>query len=140
MLIHGPSTLELMLERLSGADGYFDDFELAFFTGYDPRYISGASPADKIASWSFSSPWAYTYNNSAIAAYGPIATTAIKGGAATFWELLATKSGTPYRLLHGTAGKKGSGADIVFTNHIWAMGDTITLNAIYLYPLKLSYT
>lgn len=139
MLIHGPHTLALMLDRLTGADGHFDAFELAFYYGTDPGRISGPPRPNKLASWAFSSPWAPVLSGTSLYLTGPISTHALAAGSPTYWELIGRAGGVPERLLHGSSGKTGSGADIVFANNVWALGDPVTLNSLRIYPLRLSY-
>lgn len=139
MLIHGPHTLALMLDRLTGADGHFDAFEFAFHYDTDTGTITAPVESSKLASWTFSSPWASVLYDTSLYLAGPISTHALAAGSPTYWELIGRASGVPEPLLHGSAGKTGSGADIVFANNVWALGDPVTLNSLRIYPLRLSY-
>lgn len=139
MLIHGPHTRALLLARLSGSDGHFDAFEFAFHYNNDTGTIAGRPRSYKLASWSFPSPWASVHFDISLYLAGPITTHALAAGSPTYWELIGRVGGVQERLLHGSAGKAGSGADIVFANNVWYLGDPVTLNSLRIYPLRLSY-
>lgn len=139
MLIHGPHTLALLLARLTGSDGHFDAFEFAFHYDTDTGTITAPVKSSKLASWTFPSPWASVLYDTSLYLAGPISTHALAAGSPTYWELIGRASGVPEPLLHGSAGKTGSGADIVFANNVWALGDPVTLNSLRIYPLRLSY-
>ena len=139
MLIFGSALLPLMIQRLTGEDDYYDSFSFNFYSGTDPGSIAGAPSTGLLAGYDAAAPWASTLYSTSLYLAGPISTHALAAGSPTYWELIGRAGGMPERLLHGSAGKTGSGADIVFANDVWAMGDPVTLNSLRIYPLRLSY-
>ncbi len=139
MLIYGSALLPLMIQRLTGEDGYYDSFSFNFYSGTDTGSIAGAPSTGLLAGYDAAAPWASTLYSTSLYLAGPVTLTASATGTATFAELLAYKDSTAARLLHCSVGATGSGKDIIFTSVDWETGDLIEIKQLRIYPLRLSY-
>ena len=131
--------LLFLLDRISGVDGYYTAFRLAFYGGTDPQRITEPPPSNPLAQYDFSSPWAAPSNGTQVAKIGPLETTVLATGAPSFWRLLGFHDGVWSSVVHGSIGLAGSKADIKVRTLEWVIGDPLTLQVIRIYPLKLSY-
>lgn len=139
MILLTRTVLPFLLDRISGVDGYYTAFRLAFYRGTDPKWITEPPPLNPLAQYDFSSPWATPSNGTRVAKIGPIATTVLATGVPSFWRLLGFRDGMWSSVVHGTIGLAGSNADIKVRTLEWAVGDPLTLQVLRIYPLKLSY-
>lgn len=136
-LATGPELRELFGKRLSGQDGYYDSFELAFFSGSVPGAITAPIYSAPLVVFSLPSPWA-SYDATAgtiLSAEQTEATTA--AGMVTFFRFIGIKAGTPAALQQGTTSTPGAGGDIQFSATGWPVGLPITLKRLYLRPPRL---
>ena len=60
-------------------------------------------------------------------------------GIASYWRLLGLHDGEWSNIVHGSVGLIGSNADIKVRTLEWMIGDPLRLDAIQIYPIKLSY-
>ena len=131
--------LPYILDRISGDDGHYTAFRLAFYSGTDPR-IADSSPGNMVlAQFDFPSPWATPSLGTRVVKTGPITTTVTASGIASYWRLVGLHGGVWSNIVHGSIGLVGSGADINVRTLEWVLGDPLTLQVIRIYPLKLSY-
>ena len=128
-----------LTERISGVDGYYTAFRLAFFSGSDPRMTAGQISSAILAQFDFTSPWAAPWNGNSVYKSGPITTTVTASGFASYWRLLGRNGGTWSTVVHGSLGLTGSDADIKVRTLEWMLGDPLTLEVIQIFPIKLSY-
>lgn len=138
-LATGPALRELFGKRLSGEDGYYDSFELAFFPGYVPSAITTPIYAAPLIVFPLPSPWA-TY----LSAYGTVLTTeqtltTTAPGVVTFFRFNGIKSAVTDPLQHGTVSTYGAGGDIQFSATGWPIGLPINLKRLYLRPPQLNF-
>ena len=140
MLLLTRAILPFLLGRLSGSDGYYTSFRLAFYRGTDPKTIAGPPPSGVLAQFDFSSPWASTSSGTHMVKHGPMTAAVITSGTPSFWRLLGLHAGAWSSIVHGSTGPVGSTADIKVYNLEWLVGDPLTLEVIRIYPLKLSYS
>ena len=139
MLLLSSAFLPSLLGRLSGEDGYYTAFRLAFYYGTDPRNIRGLPRSAVLAQFDFSSPWATPRDGNHVTRKGPTTTTVITSGIASYWRLLGLHDGEWSNLVHGSVGLIGSEADIKVRTLEWMLGDPLRLDVIQIYPIKLSY-
>ena len=139
MLLLSRELLPYILNRISGVDGYYTAFALAFYYGTDPRNAAGPPSTAVLAQFDFSSPWAKPVGNNRVLRRGPITTTITTTGTASYWRLIGLNGGTWKNVVHGSIGLVGSDADIKVRTLEWVLGDPLTLEVIQIFPLKLSY-
>ena len=139
MILLSKALLPLVLDRLSGQDGYYTAFRLAFYYGADPRTASGPPSSTVLAQFDFSSPWAAPRDGNRVSRTGPVTTTVTTSGIASYWRLLGLHGGEWSNLVHGSVGLIGSEADIKVRTLEWMLGDPLRLDVIQIYPIKLSY-
>ena len=139
MLLLSRELLPYILDRISGVDGYYTAFALAFYYGTDPKNAAGPPSTAVLAQFDFSSPWATPRGNNRVVRVGPITTTITTTGTASYWRLIGLNGGTWKNVVHGSIGLVGSDADIKVRTLDWVLGDPLTLQVIQIYPLKLSY-
>ena len=139
MILITRTVVPFLLGRISGEDGYYTAFRLAFWAGSDPRWMPEPPPSNPLAQFDFPSPWATPTTGTHVTKRGPIRTTVIASGIPAFWRLLGFNDGVWSNVVHGSIGPEGSGADINVRNVEWAVGDPLTLQAIRIYPIKFSY-
>ena len=139
MILLTRNVLPFLLARLSGEDGHYTAFRLAFFGGTDTGWVKDPPPANPLAQFDFSSPWATPSNGVQVARVGPIKTAVLATGSPSFWRLLGFHGGAWSSVVHGSIGLAGSNADIKVRTLEWVVGDPLTLQVIRIYPLKLSY-
>ena len=139
MILLTRTVLPFLLDRISGVDGYYTAFRLAFYGGTDPQWVTEPPPSNPLAQYDFSSPWATPSNGTQVAKIGPIETTVLATGVPSFWRLLGFHDGVWSSVVHGSTGLAGSNADIKVRTLEWVVGDPLALQVLRIYPLKLSY-
>ena len=139
MILITRELLPYILDRISGVDGYYTAFRLAFYFGTDPRTTAGSAGSNVLAQFDFPSPWATPWDGNSVHKSGPITTAVTASGFASYWRLLGLNSGTWSIVVHGSLGLAGSSADIKVRTLEWMLGDPLTLQAIRIYPIKLTY-
>ena len=139
MILISRDFLPHLIDRISGVDGYYTAFRLAFFSGFDPRSTAGQISSAVLAQFDFSSPWAAPRDGNSVHKQGPIIATVTASGYAAYWRLLGLHDGSWRILVHGTVGLPDSSADIKFRTLEWMLGDPLTLQAIQIFPIKLTY-
>ena len=139
MILITRELLPYILDRISGVDGYYSAFRLAFYYGYDPRSTTGGSGLNVLAQFDFASPWGTQADGNNIYKVGPISTPVTASGKASYWRLLGLQVGVWETVVHGSMGLIGSGADIKVRTLDWVLGDPLTLEVIQIFPIKLSY-
>ena len=140
MILISRELLPYILDRISGVDGYYSAFRLAFYFGTDPRSTAGSSGSNVLAQFDFPSPWATPWDGNSVYKSGPITTTVTASGIASYWRLVGLHGTTWANVVHGSIGLVGSGADIKVRTLEWMLGDPLTLEGILIYPLKLTYS
>ncbi len=128
-----------LIERISGVDGHYTAFRLAFFSGFDPRSAAGQISSAVLAQFDFPSPWATPSDGNSVHKSGPITTAITASGFASYWRLLGLNGGTWSTVVHGSLGLTGSTADIKVRTLEWMLGDPLTLEVIQIFPIKLTY-
>ena len=139
MLLLSRDCLPYLLNRISGSDGHYTAFRLAFYRGTDPRNAATPPSSNVLAQFDFPSPWATARNGTHIYKYGPISTVITAYGLASYWRLLGQRGGAWSTVVHGSLGLTGSSADIKVRTLEWMLGDPLTLQVIRIFPIKLSY-
>ena len=139
MLLLSRNFLPYVLNRISGTDGHYTAFRLAFYHGTDPRSSAGPIGSNVLAQFDFSSPWATPRDDNHAYKTGPISTIITASGIASYWRLLGLHGGVWSTVVHGSIGRTGSDADIKVTTLEWALGDPLELRGITIHPLKLRY-
>lgn len=140
MILLSRALLPLLLDRLSGADGYYTAFRLAFYHGGDPASADGSPLSHVLAEFDFPSPWTIQSGGIVLSKKGPIYTTITTSGAPSHWRLVGFRDGEWFTLVHGSVGPVGSGASITVRNMEWMIGKRLTLQTIHIFPLRLSYS
>ena len=128
-----------LIERISGVDGYYTAFRLAFYFGTDPRTTNGYAGSNVLAQFDFPAPWATPWDGISVRKSGPITTAVTASGFASYWRLLGLNGGTWSIVVHGSIGLTGSTADIKVRTLEWMLGDPLTLQVIQIFPIKLTY-
>ena len=139
MILLSSAFLRYILGRVSGTDGYYTAFRLAFYFGSDPRNAAGPPGSNVLAQFDFQSPWATPADGSYVYKVGPITTTVTASGIASYWRLVGLNGGVWSTVVHGSIGLIGSDADIKVRTLEWMLGDPLTLEVIQIFPIKLSY-
>lgn len=139
MLLLSRAFLPYIIDRLSGTDGHYTAFRLAFYSGTDPRSTSGGSGSNVLAQFDFPSPWGTPADGKRVYKVGPISTPVTASGKASYWRLIGLHDGVWSTVVHGSIGLVGSDADIKVRTLEWMLGDPLTLEVIQIYPIKLSY-
>ena len=139
MILLTRTVLPFLLNRISGVDGYYTAFRLAFYFGTDPRSAAGRLGSNVLAQFDFQSPWATPADGSYVYKVGPITTTVTASGIASYWRLVGLNGGVWSTVVHGSIGLIGSDADIKVRTLEWMLGDPLTLEVIQIFPIKLSY-
>lgn len=139
MLLLSSAFLPYIIGRLSGTDGHYTAFRLAFYFGTDPRSTSGGSGLNVLAQFDFPSPWGTPAGGNRVYKVGPISTPVTASGKASYWRLIGLNDGVWSTVVHGSIGLIGSTADIKVRTLDWVLGDPLTLEVIQIFPLKLSY-
>ena len=139
MLLISRDFLPHLLNRISGVDGYYTAFRLAFYFGTDPRSTAGAGDSNILAELNFASPWAIPWDANSVYKQGPLTTTVTTSGRPSYWRLRGLHDGAWRPVVHGSLGLVGSAADIKVRTLEWMLGDPLTLEAIQIFPIKLSY-
>ena len=139
MILITRELLPYILDRISGVDGYYSAFRLAFYFGTDPRSTAGSSGSNVLAQFDFPSPWATPWDGNSVHKSGPITTTVTASAIASYWRLAGFNNGAWSNVVHGSIGLVGSDADIKVRTLEWMLGDPLTLEVIQIFPIKLSY-
>lgn len=139
MLLISRDFLPHLLDRISGTDDYYTAFRLAFYFGTDPRSTAAAADSNILAQFNFASPWAFPWDENSVYKQGPLTTTVTTSGRASYWRLLGLHDGAWRAVVHGSLGLVGSDADIKVRTLEWMIGDPVTLEAIQIFPIKLTY-
>ena len=139
MILLTRDLLPYIIDRISGTDGHYTAFRLAFYSGTDPRSTTGGSGLNVLAQFDFTSPWATPWNANSVYKLGPISTTVTASGVASYWRLVGLHGATWSTVVHGSIGLVGSDADIKVRTLDWLLGDPLTLEVIQIFPLKLTY-
>ena len=124
----------LMCERMNGDDGYFDSFELVFFPGNSPPYITSAIYAVPLVVFPLPKNWAIYHPSLGIVMVSAQTALVTAAGVPAYYRFNGIKSGVSTALLQGTVGATGSGADMKFTNTAWPIGLPVSLNRLSFYP------
>ena len=139
MILISRDFLPYIIGRVSGEDGYYTAFRLAFYSGSDPRNTAGPPSSAVIAQFDFPSPWVTPWDADSVRKLGPISTPVTASGKASYWRLIGLHDGVWETVVHGSVGLIGSGADIKVRTLDWVLGDPLTLEVIQIFPLKLTY-
>ena len=139
MILLSKALLPLVLDRLSGQDGYYTAFRLAFYYGGDPATTDGSPDSRVLAQFDFPSPWPTTRGLVYMTKKGPIYATITATGLVSHWRLVGFRGGEWSTLIHGSVGLVGSDADIKFRTLEWVIGDQLTLETLHIFPFRLSY-
>lgn len=139
MILLSSAFLPYIIERISGVDGHYTAFRLAFYFGSDPRNAAGPPRSSVLAQFDFPSPWGTPADGNRVYKVGPITTTVTASGIASYWRLVGFNDGAWSNVVHGSIGLVGSDADIKVRTLEWMLGDPLTLEVIQIFPIKLSY-
>lgn len=139
MILLSSAFLPYIIGRVSGTDGYYTAFRLAFYFGSDPRNAAGPPGSNVLAQFDFPSPWGTPFDDNRVAKVGPITTHVIASAVASYWRLIGLNGGAWSTVVHGSIGLVGSDADIKVRTLEWMLGDPLTLEVIQIFPIKLSY-
>ena len=139
MMLLSSAFLPYIIGRVSGQDGYYTAFRLAFYFGSDPRNAAGPPRSSVLAQFDFPSPWGTPADGNRVYKVGPITTTVTASGTASYWRLIGFNAGAWSNVVHGSIGLVGSDADIKVRTLEWMLGDPLTLEVIQIFPIKLSY-
>lgn len=139
MILLSSTFLPYIIGRVSGTDGYYTAFRLAFYSGTDPRNAAGPPSSNVLAQFDFPSPWGTPADGNRVYKVGPISTPVTASGVAGYWRLIGLNGGVWSNVVHGSIGLIGSGADIKVRTLEWMLGDPLTLEVIQIFPIKLSY-
>lgn len=139
MILLSSAFLPSIIDRLSGNDGYYTAFRLAFYFGSDPRNAAGPPRSNVLAQFDFPSPWGTQADGNRVYKVGPITTAVTASGIASYWRLVGFNDGAWSNVVHGSIGLVGSDADIKVRTLEWMLGDPLTLEVIQIFPIKLSY-
>ena len=139
MILLSSAFLPYIIGRVSGTDGYYTAFRLAFYFGSDPRNAAGPPGSNVLAQFDFSSPWGTPAAGNRVYKVGPITTPVTASGVASYWRLIGLHGGEWSNLVHGSVGLIGSEADIKVRTLEWMLGDPLRLDVIQIYPFKLTY-
>ena len=139
MLLISRDFLPYLLDRISGTDGHYTAFRLAFYFGADPRSAAAAADSNILAQFNFASPWAFPWDGNSVYKQGPMTTTVTTSGRASYWRLLGLHDGAWRVVVHGSLGLVGSTADVKVRTLEWMLGDPVTLDSIQIFPIKLTY-
>lgn len=133
-LATGQMLRDLMCRRMTNADGYFDAFELAFFPGNSPPYITQTIYDTPLVVFPLAANWANYFENEGVVMVGTHTAATTAPGVAAFFRFNGIKAGTPTALLQGSIGERGSGADMIFSHTGWPVGLPVSINGLRFYP------
>lgn len=133
-LATGQMLRTLMCERMTGDDGYFDSFELVFFPGNSPPYITSTIYDVPLVVFPLPDGWAYYYPHEGVVMTGTHTQPVTAAGVPVFFRFNGIKSSISTALLQGTVGELGSGADMKFPNTGWPVGLPVSINGLRFYP------
>ena len=124
----------IMCERLNGDDGYFDSFEMVFFPGGRPPYITDTIYAVPLVVFPLPKNWAIYRPSLGVVMVSSKTAPVTTAGVPAYYRFNGIKSGISEALLQGTVGLPGSGADMKFTNTSWPIGLPVSLHRLNFYP------
>lgn len=133
-LATGQMLRTMMCERMTGDDGYFDSFELVFFPGSSPPYITSTIYDVPLVVFPLPDGWAYYYPPEGVVMYAAQTQPVTAAGVPAFFRFNGIKSGVSEALLQGTVGLPGSGADMLFSQTGWPVGLPVSINALRFRP------
>lgn len=133
-LATGQMLRDLMCERMTGGDGYFDSFEIVFFPGNSPPYITQPVYDVPLVVFPLPTDWGHYYPVEAIVMYTAQTQPVTAAGVPVYFRFNGIKSGITEALLQGTVGLTGSGADMVFSQTGWPVGLPVSIKALRLRP------
>ena len=84
MILLSSAFLPYIIGRVSGQDGYYTAFRLAFYFGSDPRNAAGPPRSSVLAQFDFPSPWGTPADGNRVYKVGPITTTVTASGIASY--------------------------------------------------------
>ena len=124
----------MMCERMTGDDGYFDSFELVFFPGNSPPYITSTIYDVPLVVFPLPNGWAYYYPPEGVVMVSARTAAVTAAGVPTYYRFNGIKSGVSTALLQGTVGDMASGADMRFANTGWPIGLPVSIKRLHFYP------
>lgn len=124
-------------DRLTGADGVYTAWELAFFGGYDPKTASSQLYTPPLVAFQFATGWAYYDTSFGVILRASKIENVTTAGECKFFRFNAVVAGAPIAIFHGSVSKKGQGGDIQFSDVGWPLGLPIELQTLYLRPPPL---
>lgn len=133
-LATGQMLRDLMCRRMTGADGYSDAFELVFFPGNSPPYITTTVTDAPLVVFPLAVGWANYFANEGVVMIAEQNANTTTAGVAAFFRFNGIKSGVTSALLQGAVGTIGSGADMIFSNTGWPVGLPIKIKGLRFYP------
>lgn len=137
-LATGPALREIYGRRLSGQDGYYDAFELAFFPGSIPPTTNGPSYSAPLVVFDLASNWAFFDAQFGTIMNTPMTRETIAPGVVTHFRFNGILGAVHEVLQQGTVTKTGEGGDIQFPSTGWSVGLPVTLAALYLRPPQMN--
>ena len=124
----------IMCERLNGDDGYFDSFEMVFFPGGKPPYITDTIYAVPLVVFPLPKNWAIYHQSLGVVMVSPQTARVTAAGVPAYYRFNGIKSGISEALIQGTVGLPGSGADMKFTYTGWPIGLPVSMHRLNFYP------
>lgn len=124
----------LMCERMNGDDGYFDSFEMVFFPGNSPPYITRPIYAVPLVVFPLPKNWAIYQPSVGLVMVSARTAPVTAAGVPAYYRFNGIKSGISEALIQGTVGLPGSGADMKFTNTSWPIGLPVSMHRLNFYP------
>ena len=123
---------------MNGDDGYFDSFEMVFFPGNSPPYITSTIYAVPLVVFPLPNGWAYYHPPRGVVMDTTKTQPVTAAGVPAFFRFNGIKSGVSEALLQGTVGLTGSGADMLFSQTGWPIGLPVTIKDLRFYPPQFS--
>lgn len=124
----------LMCERMNGDDGYFDSFEMVFFPGNSPPYITSTIYDVPLVVFPLPKNWAIYHPSLGLVMVSAQTAPVTAAGVPAYYRFNGIKSGISTALLQGTVGDMASGADMKFANTSWPIGLPVSLIRLNFYP------
>ena len=133
----GPAMRKAFADKLTGADGTYSAWELAFFAGYNPKSASSTLYTPPLVAFQFTTGWAFYQTDFGVTLTRNQTQNVTTAGECTFFRFNAVVPGSRIALLHGSVSKNGAGGDIQFSDTGWPVGLPIKLDALYIRPPPL---
>ena len=124
----------LMCERMNGNDGYFDSFEMVFFPGNSPPYITSTIYDAPLVVFPLPKNWAIYQPSLGLVMVSARTAPVTAAGVPAYYRFNGIKSGISTALLQGTVGDMASGADMKFANTGWPIGLPVSIKSLNFYP------